>query len=56
MNATPLTVDQTESCFKEMLDKAGVDFAAPDVLKIWKIFKEFAHVPVVCADDGCLFE
>jgi hypothetical protein len=56
MSTEPLLVDQTEAYLQGMLDHAGI---TPDTLnpyKTWNTFKDFARIPVVCADDGLLFE
>ncbi len=53
---TPLRVNQTEAYLQTMLDQAGITPDAPDVYRMWSVFKAFARVPVVCQDDGFLFE
>jgi hypothetical protein len=52
--------NETERTLKEMLDAAGVNVALPDPTATWRVFKQFAQMPVedVASEDGdmCLFQ
>jgi len=50
--ATSEALDQ----FDRMLTIAGFDSERPDALLAWRVFKEFAAIPVECADDALLFQ
>jgi hypothetical protein len=39
-----------------MLSEAGVDLAQPNPLKVWRIFQQFANVPVDTPNDMFLFQ
>ncbi|HEX8211939.1 MAG TPA: hypothetical protein VF584_17315 [Longimicrobium sp.] len=42
--------------FARMLDAAGFDRNRPDPSIAWRVFREFAAVPVSAADDTLLFQ
>jgi len=42
--------------FTRMLDAAGFDRNRPDPSVAWRVFREFAAVPVSAADDALLFQ
>lgn len=51
-----MTVAEAEKKFKEMMHEAGIDFAAPEALACWKVFKVFCRLPVECYGETFSFE
>lgn len=45
-----------ESHYRHMLREAGFSEQRPDALLAWRVFKEFAEVPVECSEDALLFQ
>lgn len=45
---------EAEQTLKEMLGAAGVDVGAPEPMGAWRVFREFAELPVedVASEDG----
>ncbi len=41
-----LQVHEAEGHFREMLRQAGVDSAAPDSEKVWRVFQNFSRLPI----------
>ncbi len=56
MEGDSLPVEAAEQHFKDMLKQASINLMQPDTLKIWGVFKAFAHVAFASAEDGYLFE
>lgn len=51
-----IQASEAESHFRRMLHQAGFSGQQPDALLAWRVFQEFAAVPVDCADDALLFQ
>jgi hypothetical protein len=49
---TNVDSSQTRPELSSRLAAAGFDFADPDPLAAWRVFKDFALEPVDCADDA----
>jgi hypothetical protein len=47
---------EAESHYRHMLREAGFSEQRPDALLAWRVFKEFAGVPVECSEDALLFQ
>lgn len=47
---------EAEPHYRRMLHEAGFSEQRPDALLAWRVFREFAAVPVECADDALLFQ
>jgi hypothetical protein len=43
-----MTVAEAEKKLKEMMHEAGIDWAAPDALACWKVFKVFCCLSFEC--------
>ena len=46
----------TEQQLKTMLSLAGFNYESPDILLGWKVFQEFAAMPVEGVDSGILWQ
>jgi hypothetical protein len=55
-----MRASEAEQTLKEMLGAAGVDVGAPEPMVTWRVFRQFAELPVedVASEDGdmCLFQ
>lgn len=51
-----IATSETLATFARMLTIAGFDKERPDPLLAWRVFKDFAEIPVECAEDGLLFQ
>lgn len=51
-----IQASEAEPHFRRMLHAAGFSEQQPDALLAWRVFQEFAAVPVDCADDALLFQ
>lgn len=51
-----IQASEVESHFRRMLYEAGFSGQQPDALLAWRVFQEFAAVPVDCAEDALLFQ
>jgi hypothetical protein len=47
---------EAESHYRHMLREGGFSERRPDALLAWRVFKEFAEVPVECSEDALLFQ
>ena len=51
-----MQTSEAEDRLKAMLAVAGFDIKDPNPQIAWNVFKLFTQEPVVCADDGVLFQ
>jgi hypothetical protein len=47
---------EAESHYRHTLREAGFSEQRPDALLAWRVFREFAEVPVECSEDALLFQ
>jgi hypothetical protein len=51
-----IAASQALATLERMLADAGFDKSRPDTPLAWRVFKQFASIPVAAATDGLLFQ